>query len=68
MFFLPETPRYLIKTGKEAQAAKSLARLRGLAVDHPAVVDELREVSANHEYEMSLGKSVSSCKLSTIFG
>jgi len=45
MMLLPETPRYLIKTGKEAQAGKSLARLRGLAVDHPSLVEELAEIS-----------------------
>ena len=55
--FLPETPRYLIKMDKYDQAAKSLGKLRRLPVDHPAVVEELSEVQANHLYEMSLGKS-----------
>jgi len=45
MMFLPETPRFLIKSGKEAEAKKSLARLRGLAVDHPSLVEELAEIS-----------------------
>ncbi|KAL8983095.1 MAG: hypothetical protein Q9177_005077 [Variospora cf. flavescens] len=57
MLILPETPRYFIKVGKNAQAAKALSRLRRLDVDHPALVEELAEVQANHEYEMSLGKS-----------
>jgi hypothetical protein len=57
LFILPETPRYLIKRDKYDQAAKSLGRLRRLPVDHPAVVEELNEVQANHLYEMSLGKS-----------
>ena len=57
MLVLPETPRYFIKTGKYEQAARSLSRLRRLDVDHPALVEELAEVQANHEYEMSLGKS-----------
>lgn len=55
MLILPETPRFLIKQGKHAKAAKSLSRLRRLDVDHPALIEELAEVQANHEYEMSIG-------------
>ena len=57
MIFLPETPRFLIKKGKPEKAAKSLSRLRRLDVDHPALVEELAEITANHEYELSLGSS-----------
>jgi SP family sugar:H+ symporter-like MFS transporter len=57
MLVLPETPRFLIKKGKPEQAARSLARLRRLDVDHPAIIEELGEIVANHEYELSLGKS-----------
>jgi SP family sugar:H+ symporter-like MFS transporter len=57
MLILPETPRYCIKTGKAEKAAKSLAKIRRLPIDHPAVVDELAEIQANHEYEMSIGKA-----------
>jgi len=57
LFFLPETPRYLIKMDKYDKAAKSLSKLRRLPVDHPAIIEELNEVQANHLYEMSLGKS-----------
>ena len=39
------------------KAADSLGKLRRLPVDHPAIVEELNEVQANHLYEMSLGKS-----------
>jgi MFS transporter, SP family, sugar:H+ symporter len=55
MAILPETPRFLIKKGDHAGAAKSLSRLRRLDIDHPALVEELAEVRANHEYEMSIG-------------
>lgn len=55
MLILPETPRYLIKKGNNAAAAKSLSRLRRLPIDHPALVEELAEIQANHEYEMSMG-------------
>ncbi|KAL8732614.1 MAG: hypothetical protein Q9166_002589 [cf. Caloplaca sp. 2 TL-2023] len=57
MLILPETPRYFIKVGKNAKAAKALSRLRRLDVDYPALVEELAEIQANHEYELSLGKS-----------
>ena len=57
MLILPETPRYLIKSGKIEQAIRSLAKLRRLPEDHAAIVDEIEEISANHEYELSLGKA-----------
>lgn len=57
LIFLPETPRYLIKMDKYDKAAHSLGKLRRLPIDHPAIIEELNEVQANHLYEMSLGKS-----------
>jgi len=57
MLLLPETPRMYIKRDKAEDAAKSLSRLRRLPVDHPAVVEELSEIMANHQYEMALGKA-----------
>lgn len=57
MIILPETPRYLIKQSKPERAARSLARLRRLPIEHAAIADELAEIQANHEYELSLGKS-----------
>ncbi|KAF2874819.1 high affinity glucose transporter RGT2 [Massariosphaeria phaeospora] len=55
--FLPETPRFRIKQGRPEEAAKSLSRLRRLNVEHPALLEELAEITANHEYELSLGKA-----------
>ncbi|KAF2009862.1 general substrate transporter [Aaosphaeria arxii CBS 175.79] len=55
--FLPETPRFHIKKGRHEAAAKSLSVLRRLDVDHPALLEELSEINANHEYELSLGKA-----------
>ena len=55
MLILPETPRMWIKRGKPEKAAKSLSTLRRLDVDNPALIEELGEISANHEYETSLG-------------
>ncbi|KAI9882815.1 MAG: hypothetical protein M1823_005441 [Watsoniomyces obsoletus] len=57
MLILPETPRYLIKRGRPEDAARALSRLRRLDVSHPALIEELAEVEANHQYELSLGKS-----------
>jgi hypothetical protein len=57
MLVLPETPRYLIKSDKPEKAARALSRLRRLPADHPAIQDELDEIQANHEHELSLGKS-----------
>ncbi|KAH6874016.1 general substrate transporter [Thelonectria olida] len=57
MLVLPETPRYLIMRDKIEQAAQSLAKLRRLAPDHPAVLEELNEIRANHNYERSVSKS-----------
>lgn len=57
MLALPETPRFWIKKGQHDKAAASLSKLRRLPVDHAALVAELSEVRANHEYEMKLGKA-----------
>ena len=57
MLVLPETPRMYIKRGQPEKAAKALSTLRRLDVDHPALVEELGEITANHEYELSLGKA-----------
>lgn len=57
MLVLPETPRYLIRSGRPERAAASLSRLRRLPPDHPAIQDELAEIQANHEYELSLGRA-----------
>lgn len=55
LLILPETPRYLIKRGLTDAAALSLSRLRRLDLTHPALIEELSEIQANHEYELALG-------------
>jgi SP family sugar:H+ symporter-like MFS transporter len=57
LLILPETPRFYIKKGKHEKAARALSKLRRLAIDHPSVEAELAEITANHEYEMSLGQA-----------
>ncbi|KAI0842332.1 high-affinity glucose transporter [Hypoxylon sp. FL0890] len=57
MLLLPETPRYLIKRGQYDKAARSLSRLRRIESNDSAIQNELLEIKANHDYEMSIGKS-----------
>ena len=51
MMLLPETPRYLIRSGNVDRAARSLGRLRRLPYNHPSVTAELAEISASHSQE-----------------
>lgn len=53
--YLPETPRFLVKKGRLLEAEVSLSRFRRLDKTHPALVDELQEIIANHQYELTLG-------------
>ncbi|KAF5020893.1 hypothetical protein F66182_7045 [Fusarium sp. NRRL 66182] len=55
LLLLPETPRFLVKKGLYDAASLSLSRLRRLDITHPALVDELHEMIANHQYELTLG-------------
>ncbi|KFY24114.1 hypothetical protein V493_05438 [Pseudogymnoascus sp. VKM F-4281 (FW-2241)] len=57
MLVLPETPRYLIKRDNLPAATKALAKIRRLKEDDAAIIEELAEIQANHEYEQSLGKA-----------
>lgn len=57
MILLPETPRYLIKRGHDDEAKLSLSKLRRIPANSASIDAELREIKANHEYEMSIGKS-----------
>ena len=57
LLLLPETPRYLVKVGKDTKALKSLVFLRRLPADNPHVLAELEEIKANYEYEKSLGSA-----------
>lgn len=57
MILLPETPRFLIKKDKHEQALHALARLRRMDINDPALTEELSEIQANHEYELTLGNA-----------
>lgn len=65
MFFMIESPRWLMKKGRTEQAEKSLAWVRNLPVDHPYVQQELAEMKAQLESEeATLGVGLSGWKLS----
>ncbi|OTA32691.1 hypothetical protein BTJ68_07738 [Hortaea werneckii EXF-2000] len=57
MFCLPETPRFLVKAGKDSKALKSLMTLRRLPADDPQLIAELEEIKGNWEYEKSVGSA-----------
>jgi sugar porter (SP) family MFS transporter len=57
MLILPETPRFLIKQDRHEEAIRALARLRRMDINDPALVAELAEIQANHEFELRLGKA-----------
>ncbi|CAE6529760.1 unnamed protein product [Rhizoctonia solani] len=55
MFLLPESPRYLIKRGRDQAAQKALARLLSLHPEDPEVETELNDIRANLRAEEELG-------------
>lgn len=54
LVFLPESPRYFVKKGKLDRAASVLEKLRDQPAGSALVQEELAEIVANHEYEMSV--------------
>lgn len=54
LFYLPESPRYFVKRGEIEKAAKALAFVRGQPQDSDFIKDELAEIVANNEYEMTV--------------
>ncbi|KAH8783982.1 general substrate transporter [Hyaloscypha finlandica] len=54
LFLLPESPRYFVKKGKLDEAARALSNVRGQPIDSEYIQDELAEIIANHEYELSV--------------
>jgi sugar porter (SP) family MFS transporter len=54
LFVLPESPRYFVKRGQLDRATDVLARLRGEPRDSEYIQQELSEIVANHEYELTV--------------
>ncbi|KAL7280854.1 MFS monosaccharide transporter [Trametes coccinea BRFM310] len=57
MFWLPETPRWLIKNDRPGDAARSLSRLTSLPEDDPEVQAELEDIRAALREEQERGES-----------
>jgi len=55
MFLLPESPRFLIKRGRDQDAQRALARLLSLHPEDPEVETELNDIRANLRAEEELG-------------
>nr|CAA75114.1 putative glucose sensor [Kluyveromyces lactis] len=56
ILFLPESPRYYVFKDRLDKAAKSLSFLRGVPEDDSGLLEELVEIKATYDYEMSFGK------------
>ncbi|KAH0494799.1 hypothetical protein TgHK011_008388 [Trichoderma gracile] len=57
MIFLPETPRFLVRSGKLEKAKAALSRIRRLGPEHEALAAELGQIRANLEAESSVRKA-----------
>ncbi|CDK29568.1 unnamed protein product [Kuraishia capsulata CBS 1993] len=56
VFFLPESPRFFVKKDRLDDAIVALSRFRKLPVTDESLIEELIEIKASHDYEMSFGK------------
>lgn len=54
LFVLPESPRYFVRKGQLDKAATALSRVRGQPIESDLIREELAEIVANHEYELSV--------------
>lgn len=57
MFFLPESPRYYVQKNDIEKALLSLSKLRRLPTNDADLIEELVEIKANYDYELSFGKT-----------
>lgn len=56
MFFVPESPRWLIGMGRPDDARKALIKLRGNVSDDIAIVKELGEMQKAHDDQAAASK------------
>ncbi|KAI4602234.1 hypothetical protein KJ359_009472 [Pestalotiopsis sp. 9143b] len=49
VFFLPESPRWLVRANKVSQATRSLAALKDLPEDHAAIRTEIAQIESSLE-------------------
>lgn len=58
LFFLTESPRWLVKKGRYEEALKSLAYIRNEQIQAPEVVHEMAEIRAAVDEELHLTEGV----------
>ena len=58
LFFLKESPRWLMKNGKHRLAAESLAWSRATTIEDPELLEELAEIRASVEEELASTEGV----------
>ena len=51
MMFMPYSPRWLVHHGREEEARRTLAKLRGLSTDHELIELEYSEIRAQSLFE-----------------
>ena len=51
LLVLPESPRWLIKKGRDEDAARSMSRLTGAPPTDQAITDDLNDIRASLEEE-----------------
>lgn len=57
MWLLPESPRFYVRKDKIREAAHALSVLRQIPIDDPGLIEELVEIKATHDYELSFGQA-----------
>jgi len=57
MFFLPESPRYLLGTNREEDARKAIAEVNGVPIEDPLVQEVIEELAAGIREENKGGKA-----------
>lgn len=58
-FFQHESPRFLIKKGRDDKALQVMSRLRQLPPDHPYITQEITAITIQHHEEMEATRGAS---------